>query len=407
MKKLLLFGAGKIGRSFIAQIFSNEGYEIVFVDIDEEIISQLNNKSRYPVYIKDKKEKVIWVKHVRGLLLSQRQEISHEISQTNLIATCVGKAGLAGICPILAKGIQKKYIRFPQLKTDIIIAENMRGADQFMIDEIKKSLTYNLPLEDIIGIQETSIGKMVPIIPEHMHSKNPLAVYAEAYNTLIVSDKFLNEFPQVKALSPKSNIKAWVDRKLFIHNLGHCVAAYVGNYFYPERIYIYEVLEDVKVEKFVKEAMQEAALILQSMYPGEFSDKDLLDHINDLIGRFKNIALADTVYRVGCDLERKLSYEDRLILPIRNAIINKLEFSKILFAYFCALQFSSKNELGKSLPKDLVVIGDYNKNGIEYILQKYSGLNPNDSQNIRNKLDELYPNMRIDKHDKNIKPNFL
>jgi len=31
-KKLVLFGAGKIGRSFIGQLFSRGGYEVVFMD---------------------------------------------------------------------------------------------------------------------------------------------------------------------------------------------------------------------------------------------------------------------------------------------------------------------------------------------------------------------------------------
>ena len=36
------------------------------------------------------------------------------------------------------------------------------------------------------------------------------------------------QYPDVKGLAPKKNIKAWVDRKAFIHNLGHATAAYYG-----------------------------------------------------------------------------------------------------------------------------------------------------------------------------------
>ncbi|MBN1789065.1 MAG: hypothetical protein JW830_01125 [Bacteroidales bacterium] len=37
-KKLVLFGAGKIGRSFIGQIFNRSGYEVVFLDINQDLI---------------------------------------------------------------------------------------------------------------------------------------------------------------------------------------------------------------------------------------------------------------------------------------------------------------------------------------------------------------------------------
>lgn len=41
MKKIVTFVAVKIGRSFIAQLFSRADYEIVFVDIWEEGIIAL------------------------------------------------------------------------------------------------------------------------------------------------------------------------------------------------------------------------------------------------------------------------------------------------------------------------------------------------------------------------------
>jgi mannitol-1-phosphate 5-dehydrogenase len=42
--KLVLFGAGKIGRSFIGQLFSRGGYEVVFVDVFKSVIDELNEK---------------------------------------------------------------------------------------------------------------------------------------------------------------------------------------------------------------------------------------------------------------------------------------------------------------------------------------------------------------------------
>jgi mannitol-1-phosphate 5-dehydrogenase len=40
--KLVQFGAGNIGRSFIGQIFCRAGWEVVFIDVDEKIVSLLN-----------------------------------------------------------------------------------------------------------------------------------------------------------------------------------------------------------------------------------------------------------------------------------------------------------------------------------------------------------------------------
>ena len=52
-KKLVLFGAGKIGQSFIGQLFSRGGYEVVFVDVCKPIIDELNRRRTYNVVIKN------------------------------------------------------------------------------------------------------------------------------------------------------------------------------------------------------------------------------------------------------------------------------------------------------------------------------------------------------------------
>ena len=55
-KSILIFGAGKIGRSFIGQLFGLSGYEVVFSDIDKELVDLLNLKRSYCVVIKGEKE---------------------------------------------------------------------------------------------------------------------------------------------------------------------------------------------------------------------------------------------------------------------------------------------------------------------------------------------------------------
>ena len=388
-KKILIFGAGKIGRSFIGQLFGCDGYEVVFIDISKSIINALNHQRKYPVIIKDVEEEIIWVKNVRGVLATDTEKILTEISDTDLIAVCVGQKGLLKIAPSIAKGIFHKHINFPKRRTDIILAENLRNAGTYFAKELTKFLPVDFPLQEKVGMVETSIGKMVPIMPIETSVKDPLLVYAEAYNTLILDKKgFLNHVPEVAGLAPKENMKAWVDRKLFIHNLGHATAAYIGNFLYPDRIYIYEVLKDIRIEKETRRAMQEAGNVLRDVHPGEFTRGQIRDHINNLISRFKNEALGDTVFRVGCDLNRKLSYSDRLIAPITEAFNRKLPYGQILKAYICALFFSAKDENNISFPGDEQIIDLYNSRGIEYILNNISKISSNENKKVINKAEE-------------------
>ena len=46
-KKAIMYGAGNIGRGFIGQLLSESGYEVVFMDINKEVIDTLNKNKCY------------------------------------------------------------------------------------------------------------------------------------------------------------------------------------------------------------------------------------------------------------------------------------------------------------------------------------------------------------------------
>lgn len=352
--KIVIFGAGKIGRSFIGQLFSRSGYEVIFVDINSQLIRELNLRNEYRVIIRaEEGERTLFIKNVRGIVLEDSEKIIRELAGTSLAAISVGQQGLAKAIPVIARALIERRRRGGDQAIDLIIAENMRDADQFMKKELYRCLPLDFPLDEMIGLVETSIGKMVPIMSEKDVQEDPLQVFAEPFNTLIVARKaFINPVPRVKGLEAKEHIKAWVDRKFFIHNLGHATAAYLGYRRYPDYKYIYEVLNDPGILKATRQTMLQSAGILMALYPGEFSASQLTEHIDDLLYRFRNKALGDTVFRVGCDLYRKLGPSDRLVAPITAAIRLHMPYDLILASLDAALSFRARDEQGRFLPAD-------------------------------------------------------
>jgi len=374
-KKMVLFGAGKIGRSFIGQLFSRSGFEIVFVDVYRPVIEALNHYGKYKVVIKDRQEEEIIVHNVRGIHASEKEIIAAEIAGASICAVSVGQQGLPSIIPLLAAGLDLRYRNCPNIPLDIIIAENMRNADTWFRENLGKHLPPGYPFNKLVGLVETSIGKMVPIMTAEDTKNDPLLVFAEAYNTLILDKRaFKNPVPDVKGLAPKDNMKAWVDRKLFIHNLGHAAAAYYSYDADPDLVYLYEGLAIPVVYKKTRLAMEQSALVLMVLYPDEFTEKDLNDHISDLLQRFQNKALGDTIHRVGCDLPRKLSPSDRLVTPIKYAIQHKLPYNYIAQALLLALKFNTTDHEGKMHPEDIRFHKLLEENGREWVLRNICGL---------------------------------
>jgi len=377
--KLVQFGAGNIGRSFIGQVFSQAGYEVVFIDIDTKIVQELNNKKHYRVIIKrnNQEDEELIVRNVRAVNGKQGTLVAEELATADFVSTSVGKGALTHIMKNLADGIRKHHDLSPDKPVDIIIAENIRNGSMLFREELHKHLPDNFPFESYIGLIETSIGKMVPIMREEDLLQDPLWVFAEPYNTLILDKKgFKQPLPVSTAIMPVDNIQAYVDRKLFIHNLGHAAAAYLGFQKYPDAEFIYQVLADEKVYRDVRACMEEAARGLNKAYPKDLPLKKLDEHIADLLERFQNQSLGYTIFRVGRDLYRKLDKNDRLVGAMLLAKRYGVPCSAIAGAVRAAVDFRSRDEYGNLFPRDKEFSEIEVPRGIESILEKVCRLDP-------------------------------
>lgn len=372
--KLVVFGAGNIGRSFVGQLFARAGYEVVFVEVNRPLVEALNRAGRYRIEVKDRKPKVIWVEGISAVDGANRDEAARAVAGADILATAVGPAALRHIYPTIAAGlVMRKQSGGGPL--DIIICENLRNAAQAFEEGLREQLPPGFPLRDYVGLVETSIGKMVPIMPEAVLREDPLVLYAEAYNTLILDAKaFRNPIPEVPGLDPKANMAAHVDRKAFIHNLGHAACAYLGYLTNPGWRCIWEAVGDPEVRRAAKAAMRESGRALMRRYPQEFTEADQEEHIEDLLARFGNQALGDTVYRVGRDLPRKLSREDRLVGALLMDAAEGLPAPATTLALAAGFFFGATDERGQAFPADAEFQQHLTERGVDWAIREVCGL---------------------------------
>ncbi len=376
METFVQIGAGNIGRSFIGQLFARAGFEVIFVDVAAEIIEALNTKRRYRIEIKDRVPQTIWIENVRGIYAQDVASVARALADCRCCGTAVGPKALPAIYPLLAAGLKLRYTEGkPPL--DIIICENLREAAAHMRQGLAQHLPPDFPLEEMAGLVETSIGKMVPIMSAEERARDPLLVYAEAYNTLICDARgFKNPIPNVPGLEPKENMKAYVDRKLFIHNFGHALCAYLGYLYEPAMQTTWQAVEDPVVGPAVRAGMWEAAQALIKEYPDEFNEHNLGAHIEDLLMRFANKALGDTLHRVGRDIQRKLAREDRVIGPLLLELQHGLTPRLTPLCAAAALHFRAPDEQGQLYPPDQQLFAELLPKGLDWILENICGLNP-------------------------------
>jgi len=374
MKKILLFGAGKIGRSFVAQLFSRGGYEVVFVDINKKLVDLLNSVKEYEIVVKSRNEYHIPVNNYRAIHFSEKEKLLKEFAETPLVSTSVGLNNLPDLYPLFAEALVYRYKKTPFAPVDFIIAENVRHADQLFEHNLKHYLPEDYPFEKLVGLVETSIGKMVPIMTQKDLEEDPLCIFAEEYNTLPLAAKgFKNHLPEVTGLKYITNIQAWVDRKSLIHNLGHAAAVYFGYQEKPQEKLLWRVLSNQKVREKTRATMLQSANILLHKYPYNFTMDVLEEHVDDLLNRFQNKALGDSVFRVGCDLYRKLRKDDRLSGAVKLATILGQPYNLVLEALVAGFYFRATDENNELFPKDKLFEEELNQVGFEKMFVKITG----------------------------------
>ena len=124
------------------------------------------------------------------------------------------------------------------------------------------------------------------------------------------------------------------------------------------------------------------------MYPDDFKTDQLVEHVEDLLERFGNRALGDTIFRVGCDLHRKLAMDDRLMAPIMAGIRLQLPFDLILEAWMKACFFDAKNENGEQLKGDLDFKQKYGRD-FHQILQEHCKISPDKLPQLMIEIDRI------------------
>jgi mannitol-1-phosphate 5-dehydrogenase len=390
-KEVLIFGAGNIGRSFITPVFLDAGYTVYLADIDRDLISALQKAGSYRIRICSKEqESASIVQGFHPVALSDQETIGSLLKRVPFIVTSVGQAGLEAVAGFIGKSLCERVGEEGQfLPLDIILAENLRNAAGVCRRRILASLTGDFPVKSHLGLVETSIGKMVPLRSEQERLQDPLGLKAEAYNTLILDrDGFVGELPRSPSIELVSPIQAWVDRKLFIHNMGHAAAAYLGRQNFPEEACLAPLMEYEWFVTEIRNVMLEGANILIKVYPDVFSLSDLMHHIDDLLARFANPALGDSVQRVGRDLPRKLGRNDRIVGALREAVKRGLSIERLSRVYLAALVFEESNP--ESPDNDIAQM--YRVEGLEAVYSSIScgGELPDETDRIiLSRLNEL------------------
>lgn len=364
------FGAGKIGRGFLGQLYCESGYTTTFVDVVDTVVDALNARGSYTIRLVEEDTAEVRVTGVSAIHGGDLEAVADALATADIASAAVGVRVLPHVAKPVALGIEKRFAREDAPPLNIILCENLVGAGPHFRSLVAEHLPEALHgrLTEEVGFVEASIGRMVPDLPAEDAAADPLLVAVEPYCELPVDrEAFRGAVPEIAHLKAIDNFGSYVEQKLFVHNMTHAATAYLG--YRRGHEYVWQAIRDPAVREIVEGAAGESCEALARKHGRD--REELTAHYHDLIWRYHNRALGDPVDRVGGDPMRKLGPEDRLVGAMKCCLDQDVTPEHIAIATAFAIEYDNKED------PSAVRLGEIRAaRGMAGVLEEVCGLAP-------------------------------
>jgi len=360
--KAVHFGAGNIGRGFIGLLLSRSGYEVQFIEVDEERVALINERGQYTVTLANEQAESTVVRNVSAINGKELDRVAQAIAAADVVTTAVGVTILKYIAEGIAKGIELRCQQSEAKPLAIIACENAIGGSTQLKEHVYEHLSPELKerAAALIAFPDAAVDRIVPL----QQHEDKLRVTVEPFYEWVVDRSALPEgYPAIEGVHYVDKLGPYIERKLFTVNTGHCCAAYHG--YLQQYSTIQETMQNDAIVAEVRGALNETGAALIKQYG--FDEEEHHRYIDTIIERFRNPHLTDEVVRVGRSPVRKLSPNDRLVRPALMAYSVGIEVPYLTKAIAAALLFDSTED-----PEAVELQKTLKEQGVHRTLAKYT-----------------------------------
>lgn len=331
--KAVHFGAGNIGRGFVGLLLHDAGYEVVFADVNAELIDALSASDHYTVHEVGAGARDLVVDGYRAInSQTDAAALVDELVTADVATTAVGPSILRFIAPHLVMALRARPADAPPLV--IMACENAINATDLLRDEIASlSSPEEWPsLSARAVFANTAVDRIVP----GQAPDAGLDVTVETFfEWAIERPPFGEEAPAIPGAHFVDDLAPYIERKLFTVNTGHAATAYFG--FLAGHARISDALADPDVAAAVERVLGETSALITAKH--DFTEEEQATYRATILERFRNPELPDTVERVGRQPLRKLGRHERFVGPAADLAELGRPVDGLLAAVGAALRF--------------------------------------------------------------------
>jgi mannitol-1-phosphate 5-dehydrogenase len=344
---IVIWGAGRIGRGFVADLAHAAEYRIVLVDSAAELVTQLNAAGSYTVVWADadgnRDDRIIG--GYTAISTTDAEAIAAAIATADVLAVAVFPRDLPSVAEQMAPGIVRRLCTRPDAALDILMCTNLAHAAGHFDSILGQALPpeFREPAARRLGFVDTLVMRMVTDPPAEERERDPLLIWTNGFSEFPVDGHaFKGQAPRWPGLRLAGDMQAEEMRKLYTYNMCHALLAYLG----ALRGYTLavECLADRDVRRMTEGALNEISRALQAACG--FRPEDMERWIERVLAQTDNAALRDQVARHGADPRRKLRRGDRLVGPALLARAHGIRPEYLALGIAAALLFQAPGDAG-------------------------------------------------------------
>lgn len=366
IKQVMIFGAGKIGRGFLGQLFHRSGYLLWFVDASPRLVSLMNREKKYRVDIATRPADSTEYIPLEGAFLPMEDPaLISAFKNSDIIVTSVGARNIRPTAAFIGTLLRYREHSSP---LNWLICENASDPAGQIREELLKLPDPGIRafVKKRLGLVETQILRTGMNAHPAILEKEPLALRMHDWWTLPLDrDAFIGEIPDVSGFTPKPAFRNELVRKLYSFNATNGAISYIGwiNGF----TYLHEATAAYR--DFFMKIQAEASHGLTGEYG--FEKREQEEFMEMALNKYADPVLMDTIERNARDLARKLGPGERLAGPALLCLKHGRRPEALAIALAAAYSYTGSDD-----PSTRGVIAFLAEKGIEAALTKYSALEP-------------------------------
>lgn len=342
------FGAGNIGRGFLAQLYAESEFDILFVDANAALVQELKRQRRYVIELAGDTLDRFTVERFDAANLGEALLICDAVERAEIISTAVGAAALPRLAPFLAQGLTRRALRGGE-PVNILVCENLHNAAETLCSLVASALPdeHRRRVLSCAAFVPTVVSRMAPV---HSAGERDLTVRAEPYHVLPIDAAAVHQpAPPISGLELRNHFDAELARKLYAHNCAHAALGYLGARYGIQDAWA--AMDHPAAGSLTAACLNETAPALTSS--GALDPAEHAGYCADLLKRFRNRLLGDTCRRLARDPMRKLAPDDRLTGAARLCVRNGVRPDAICTAIAAALLYKDPQDESAERLRDM------------------------------------------------------